>query len=102
MSKPNKIIYVTECLTCGALHRAGYEGDCRDDGDLPEHIHQKDLIVVNREVVRLLVRALSDAKDHLEYCGYGDSWERECAIDDGLPKLIDEALEAAKAKRKSA
>lgn len=24
-------------------------------------------------------RLLKDAYDHLEYCGWGDSWERECS-----------------------
>jgi hypothetical protein len=33
-------------------------------------------------------RLLRDAFDHLEYCGYGDSWERECA--EGLKKELTE------------
>lgn len=24
------------------------------------------------------------AAEHLDYCGYGDGWERECAADSGL------------------
>lgn len=28
-----------------------------------------------------LKELLDDAIWHLEYCGYGDSWERECAED---------------------
>ena len=27
------------------------------------------------------------AMDHLEYCGWGDSWERECSVE--LEKEID-------------
>lgn len=46
--------------------------------------------------VRRLYNALTDAKDHLEYCGYGDSWERECADAAKLPKKIEDALEGAK------
>ena len=23
---------------------------------------------------------LKEAFDHLEYCGFGDSWERECSV----------------------
>lgn len=39
-----------------------------------------------------LREALIAAKEHLEYTGYGDSWERECALSQGLAKQIDEAL----------
>lgn len=46
-------------------------------------------------VVLMLFEALQEAHDHLEYCGYGDSWERECARDSGLPEKIEEALTAA-------
>jgi hypothetical protein len=40
-----------------------------------------------------LVEALKAAEEHLSYCGYGDSWERECAED--LPEQISAALAAA-------
>lgn len=43
-----------------------------------------------------LVAALEDARTHLEYCGYGDKWERECAEEYGLAKKIDDALTHAK------
>jgi len=45
-----------------------------------------------------LLKALEMAKEHLEYCGYGDSWERECALtgEDPLDKKIDAAIAAAK------
>lgn len=43
--------------------------------------------------LRKLAEALRDAEAHLDYCGYGDSWERECARDDKLPERIEEALE---------
>lgn len=39
-----------------------------------------------------LLRALWDASAHLEYCGYGDTWERSCAKRDKLPEQIEEAL----------
>lgn len=42
-----------------------------------------------------LVAALEAAKEHLEYTGYGDSWERSTVMPD-LPKQINDALEAAK------
>ena len=44
-----------------------------------------------------LVGALGAARAHLEYCGYGDSYERECAKQEKLPQLIDEALADARA-----
>ena len=40
--------------------------------------------------------ALSDAIDHLEYCGYGDKWERECADYQGLSEKLTNAHEAYK------
>ena len=47
--------------------------------------------------VERLKKALERAQAHLEYCGYGDQWERECAEAEGLAELIAEA--AAKAFR---
>lgn len=45
-----------------------------------------------------LATALKHAKEHLDYCGYGDKWERECAEamfkGKGLEAHIDAALEA--------
>jgi hypothetical protein len=43
-----------------------------------------------------LLEALQCALDHLEYCGYGDSWERECALTGEDP--LDKKIEAAIAK----
>ena len=31
------------------------------------------------EPAKELYKLLDEAVDHLNYCGYGDSWERECA-----------------------
>ena len=45
-----------------------------------------------QEEVRQLREALQKAKEHLEYCNYGDSWERECAYNDKLPEKIEKAL----------
>lgn len=44
---------------------------------------------------RQLAEALQAAKQHLDYVGYGDSWERECAEASKLEEKIDNALEAA-------
>ncbi len=45
-----------------------------------------------------LLSALILAEEHLEYCGYGDSWESECARDSGLAKTITKAITKAEAK----
>ncbi len=43
-----------------------------------------------------MYEALQAAQDHLEYCGYGDEWEREGADASGLPHKIQEALSQGK------
>jgi hypothetical protein len=43
----------------------------------------------------ILLEALVEAQEHLEYCGYGDRWEREVARE--LHKKIQNAIDAAKA-----
>jgi hypothetical protein len=40
-----------------------------------------------------LVAALEAARDHLDWIGWGDSWERECAQEARLEERIEEALE---------
>ena len=42
------------------------------------------------ELIRLLGTTLMKASEHLDYCGYGDSWERECAGE--LEKEIETAI----------
>lgn len=39
-----------------------------------------------------LYELLVDAKEHLDYCNYGDSWERECAIESKLKERIEKIL----------
>jgi chromosome segregation ATPase len=48
-----------------------------------------------REALKQTREALNDAKEHLDYCGWGDSWERECAKAQGLEPKVDAALDAA-------
>jgi len=43
------------------------------------------------QLIKLLAETLEEAKDHLDYCGYGDKWERECAGD--LELKIETALD---------
>jgi hypothetical protein len=47
---------------------------------------------VKKVYLQQIVLALFDAKEHLEYCGYGDHYERECAKEEELPKQIANAL----------
>lgn len=42
-----------------------------------------------------LLKALQDAQAHLEYCNYGDNWERECAKEQKLSEKIEAAIEKA-------
>lgn len=51
--------------------------------------------MITRLQFESLLAALEDAVSHLEYCGYGDSWERECADDQKLPEKLDNAIERA-------
>jgi len=42
-----------------------------------------------------LLEALQEASDHLDYIGYGDSYERECAESSGLESKISNAIDNA-------
>jgi hypothetical protein len=44
------------------------------------------------DILKELRDALQLASDHLDYCGYGDSWERECAKEQKLDEQIAAAL----------
>jgi len=44
------------------------------------------------EELKRLREALEAARDHLDYCGYGDEWERGCARDSYLEEQIAWAL----------
>jgi len=46
------------------------------------------------QAAAMLWTALMQARDHLEYCGYGDDYEREGACQVKLPETIDEAIAA--------
>jgi len=49
------------------------------------------------KIERKLLHALKKAYEHLEYCGYGDNWERGLAMGEGLPGMIEKAIEDAEA-----
>ena len=42
--------------------------------------------------VKVAEEALDEAITHLDYCGYGDSYERECAKENNLPERLEAAL----------
>ncbi len=48
-----------------------------------------------KEVVAELLSALKAAQAHLDYTGYGDKWERECALSDKLAEQIQAAIDKA-------
>lgn len=48
-----------------------------------------------RRLAKVLHKTLKEASDHLDYCGYGDSWERECAQASKLEQKITKALDKA-------
>jgi hypothetical protein len=50
---------------------------------------------ISQDAAHALLAALEAARDHLDYCGYGDSWERECARAANLPTMIDNAIAKA-------
>ena len=45
------------------------------------------------EVQKEFIKLFKDMAQHLDYCGYGDSWERECADERKLPERVDKMLE---------
>lgn len=45
------------------------------------------------EAQKELLQALIKAKDHLEWTGYGDNYERECANGQNLPSYLEYIIE---------
>ena len=58
-------------------------------------LKQDELDAANKTIAELR-EALEAASDHLDYVGYGDSWEQECAEATGLEKKINAALAKGK------
>lgn len=46
-----------------------------------------------------LLATLKLAHEHLEYCNYGDAWERECAEAAKLSEKIEEAIKEAETSK---
>lgn len=55
------------------------------------------VIDTQRKLIEQLIATLKDAERHLDYCGYGDSWERSCARESGLAQKIRKTLDDADA-----
>lgn len=51
--------------------------------------------------MRAICKALVEAAEHLDYCGYGDRWESMCARESGMIARIDAAKTQAKALLKA-
>lgn len=49
--------------------------------------------VIPLEEYKKLAELFKEAVNHLDYCGYGDNWERECAMVDKLPQRLDKMVE---------
>jgi len=43
-----------------------------------------------------LLELLKDVEAHLEYIGWGDSWERSCAFEEKLPERLRDAIQKLK------
>lgn len=55
-----------------------------------------DSVMDKEEIIAGLLDALVAAKEHLDWAGWGDSYERECARDAKLPERINDAIAKAK------
>ncbi len=63
------------------------------------NLSEREMRSLLQEIVptyKLVLDGLQKAEEHLEYCGYGDNWERECAREQGLASTIEHALTKAK------
>ena len=46
----------------------------------------------DKELIEVLHTALEAARDHLEYCDYGDDWENDRAHENNLPDQLTNAI----------
>ena len=46
-------------------------------------------------ITQKLLAVLKKAQTHLEYCGYGDTYEKECAMAEKLPEQIADVIKEA-------
>lgn len=50
----------------------------------------------HENLIRELVSALVGAAEHLDWIGWGDRYERDCAAEAGLQNRVGSAIEKAK------
>lgn len=62
-----------------------------------EHLKEANILKQLNGLITQLKDALEDAENHLDFTGYGDSYERDCARQERLPEKIQEAIKAAEA-----
>jgi hypothetical protein len=68
--------------------------EAKMSNDIKWNVNKKDRELIEmRELLIEAKEALELAHDHLDYCGWGDSWERECAFHHKLPEKITSVLE---------
>lgn len=51
------------------------------------------MIEISKEDLQEIIDCLEMAYEHLEYCGWGDNWERECAIHNKMPEQIEKSIQ---------
>lgn len=69
---------------CGCV----VESTLVDEG---KHIYSIQQCSLHKAAKKLLL-ALKAARNHLDHCGYGDKWERECACSSNLDEKIESAI----------
>ena len=52
-------------------------------------MNTKKVKVIPLTEYKKLAELFQEALAHLEFCGYGDSYERECAREDKLPQRLE-------------
>ena len=57
-----------------------------------EPIHTESAARYAFMVAAEILELLTEAEQHLEYCGYGDNWERECADASKLPERLSTVI----------
>lgn len=63
---------------------------------LPPEVTSPGKVSSDRQLAQMLFTMLGEAVAHLDYTGYGDNWERECADHSKLPERLERALTAGR------